>query len=52
MKPELIFIIKELREKEGKSIEALIALIGTLATLGGAFYMKSKSNNQKDKDKP
>lgn len=28
--------------KEGKSIEALIALVGALATLAGAFYFKTK----------
>jgi len=28
--------------QEGKSIEALIALVGALATLAGAFYLKAK----------
>ena len=31
--------------KEGKSIEALIALITAIAALGGAFYMKSKTKS-------
>ena len=29
--------------KDGKSIEALIALVGALATLGGEFYMKRRT---------
>lgn len=33
----------------GKNIQALISLIVALASLGGAFYMKTKNNNQKDK---
>jgi hypothetical protein len=32
--------------KEGKSIEALIALIAALATLGGAFYMKKEKKEK------
>lgn len=31
--------------KEGKSIEALIALVTALATLGGAFYLKGKNKD-------
>lgn len=33
---------------EGKSIEALIALVVSLGSLGGAFYMKNKNNAPKD----
>jgi len=32
--------------QDGKSIEALISLVAALATLGGAFYMKQKVDNQ------
>lgn len=37
--------------KEGKSIEALIALITAIAALGGAFYMKNKTKDtQKEEE--
>ena len=37
--------------KEGKSIEALIALITAIAALGGAFYMKRKTiDTQKEEE--
>jgi len=32
----------------GKSIEALISLVVALASLGGAFFMKTKNSNTKD----